>query len=57
MQTVSDVETYQAEQGIGSVWGNKGGTAAALRINGQKVAFVNVHLAAHAEKAQSRASE
>ena len=46
----SGVETYQAEQGIGKVWGNKGGTAVALRFNGYKLCFVNTHLAAHAEK-------
>jgi hypothetical protein len=32
------VETYQAEQGIGSIWGNKGGTAVALRFNGYRSA-------------------
>lgn len=50
----SDVETIQAEQGLGKVWGNKGGTAVALRFNGHKLAFVNVHLAAHAEKWEAR---
>ena len=50
----SGVETYQAEQGIGKVWGNKGGTAVALRFNGYKLCFVNTHLAAHAEKWEKR---
>ena len=50
----SDVETYQAEQGIGKIWGNKGGTAVALRFNGHNLAFVNTHLAAHAEKWEAR---
>lgn len=40
--------------GIGKVWGNKGGTAVALRFNGFKLAFVNTHLAAHAEKCEKR---
>eukprot|EP01043_Picozoa_sp_COSAG02_P024806 COSAG02_NODE_1370_length_13018_cov_50.973218_9_plen_741_part_00 len=50
----SDVETIQAEQGIGKVWGNKGGTAVALKFNGHKMCFVNTHLAAHAEKWEAR---
>ena len=50
----SHVETYQAEQGIGKIWGNKGGTAVALRFNGYRLAFVNTHLAAHAEKWERR---
>ena len=50
----SDVETFQAEQGLGKIWGNKGGTAVALRFNGYKLAFVNTHLAAHAEKWEAR---
>lgn len=53
-QAFSGVETFQAEQGIGKVWGNKGGTAVALRFNGFKLAFVNTHLAAHAEKCEKR---
>jgi endonuclease/exonuclease/phosphatase family metal-dependent hydrolase len=53
-QKFSGVETYQAEQGIGKIWGNKGGTAVALRFNGHKLAFVNTHLAAHAEKWEKR---
>ena len=51
---ITGVETYQAEQGIGNVWGNKGGTAVALRFNGHRLAFVNTHLAAHAEKVEKR---
>lgn len=52
--SITHVETFQAEQGIANVWGNKGGTAVAMRLNGQKVAFVNCHLAAHAEKVAKR---
>ena len=41
----------------GQVWGNKGGTAVALRFNGHKMAFVNTHLAAHTEKWAKRNSD
>ncbi len=51
---ITNVETYQAEQGLGKIWGNKGGTAVALRFNGHRLAFVNTHLAAHAEKWERR---
>lgn len=51
---ITGVETYQAEQGLGKIWGNKGGTAVALRFNGHRLAFVNTHLAAHTEKWERR---
>lgn len=52
-----ETRTSIVPTGFGNMVGNKGGTQIGMRIGRTKILFVNVHLAAHAEKMRERTAD
>lgn len=54
---ITDVETNSHKTGLKGMYGNKGGVAIRMTINGSHICFLSCHLAAFDEKLQQRISD